>query len=82
MKRPFKIEDVRASALDETKAHKGEKYKDIVGDVEKWFKDNEEVIKIKHHVQIASLNYKFIIISNLGVAPKKTEEDMCSSREY
>jgi hypothetical protein len=40
--------------FDETRKRKKDKNKDIIRDAEKWFKSNEEEIKIKHRVQRVS----------------------------
>jgi hypothetical protein len=75
---PFKIQNIRGNTLDEAREKKVKKYENIVGDIERWLKDNEEEIKINHHVQGTSVNCRYIIISNLGVIRRKSKK-ICAS---
>jgi hypothetical protein len=49
----------------------------IVTEAKIWLQENLEEIRIKHKVSNVVVNCKFIVISNMGIVPKKTERDMC-----
>jgi hypothetical protein len=55
-----------------------EKYKQIIEEAKGWLQANREDICIKHKVSRVSVVVKLLIISNLGIVPKFTEDDVCS----
>jgi hypothetical protein len=59
--------------------NKLKKYEAIKNLTKTWLKENEDEIKVKHHVQEINVNFKYIDIFNLCNIPKSTEKDVCES---
>jgi hypothetical protein len=74
----FDTKDIMENSLFKARERKEEKYKDIFKEAEIWLKRNEEEINIKHKISKINVKCKYVVISNLGVISKNTEEDVCS----
>jgi hypothetical protein len=75
--RPFKSGDVSNNALTRAREKKEEKYGAIVDEAKGCLDWNKEEIAIKYKASKISVECHYIIISNLGMVPKRTETDLC-----
>jgi hypothetical protein len=74
--RSFDTKDVMNSTLNAARVKKEDKYKKIIKSAEEWLKKNKEEIMIKHKVSDVGVKCSYVIISNLGIVPKATEDDV------
>jgi myosin-crossreactive antigen len=62
--------------LSDARSRKMEKYEEIVKEAKAWLERNKDEIAYKYKVSKIEVDCSYIIISNLGMVPKRTEIDL------